>query len=104
MSKKSMGLGKASDYGAKMTADAAALMPEIAKIGSGKPTASPKSPGQKTGATPNMNKGGACYAKGGAVKLAAGGVAKMRKDVASPKGAPVPPKVRFRGKSGVRGG
>lgn len=103
MSKKSMGLGKANDYGAAMRANAAALMPEVANLSAASKPRAP-SPGKKTGAMPNMNKGGACYAKGGAVKLAAGGVAKTRKGVASPKGAPVPPKVKFHGKAGVRGG
>lgn len=113
MAKKHMGLHKAHDHGAGMRANAAALMPEIANMtggaGGGAPDAGgpPAMPqGMPQGAPqmpqPGMKKGGAaCFKKGGPVKLAAGGVAKTRHGVATSKGAPMPPKVKFRGKAGI---
>lgn len=114
MSKKHMGLHKAHDHGAGMRANAAALMPEIANMmsgagggGGGAPpppaaAGAPDMPQMPQGMPqPGMKKGGAaCFKKGGPVKMAIGGAAKIRKGEMSKSGAPMPPKVKFKATSG----
>lgn len=117
MSKKGMGLHKAHDHGAGMRQAAEKLMPEIAALGQGAgagpamggapPAMPPMAAGPQMpmpGGPPQMKKGGAaCLKKGGEpkLKLAAGGTAKVRHNVATKSGAPEAPKVKFRGKSGI---
>lgn len=183
MSKKSLGLDSAHDYGAGMRSSAEKAMPEIANMARGgkskhphpsapkiraiapqmgmnsmppdggipaglQPSSMPPDPNSMPPNGPGqMKKGGKVmkFAKGGTVKgkslnsqeasksggfdpekgkpaahgkkanvaykskggkacFAAGGVAKVRHNAATKAGAPMSPKVKFHGKSGVRGG
>lgn len=128
MGKKSLGLGKAHDYGAGMKANAQAAMPEIMAVngGKGKLRGIPAMLGQnvepgvgKTKAKvmpqtlPPDDQDGQPMKRGGKPRHLAsgGGLAQViRKGGATPSGAPkkisgpVSPKVKSRGVSGSRGG
>ncbi len=88
MSKKSMGLAGAADYGAGMRAAAEAAMPEIACMAKGGAVKVSRETSPKSG----FAKGGAVRATGQPRHFAVGGVAKIRHNQATKSGAPMGPK------------